>query len=184
MSITLRSRYGAHDVIDDPSQYESAICRLVEELCEERFARPDYEHSAVSVSHASGWFIEATMNGVVALGRLNSDAPDRYQYGLSKKDLVRLFMLLATGKMEQVLDITWGERVGAVRGRGDHFLFADRPDMTDLHRAASVSRGMNVLQAAPAAYPYRSASSPTERVWLSRLRMTSPTPSRMRRGGR
>lgn len=138
MSITLLTRYGAREVIEDPARFRPEIRQLIDELCEEQFARPDYEHSEVSVTHSSGRYIAATMNGVVVLGHLEPGTePDRYLYGLSKTELEALFMMLAKGQLDKILELKWADRIAAVRGRGDHYLFQNRPDMTNLHRAAS-----------------------------------------------
>jgi hypothetical protein len=102
----------------------------------EQLARPDYEHCEVSVSHPSGWYIAATMPGLVTLGHQNG-SPDRFLYGLSKEELVQLFLKLARGLFTEVLTFPWVETAGAFRGQRDHYLFANRTDMTELHRAAA-----------------------------------------------
>jgi Ankyrin repeats (many copies) len=136
VSLRLRYRDGAHEIVTDAAEVDDKIRRLVDDLCDEPFARPDYEHSAVSVSHPNGWYIEANMNGELQLAHWPMGvAPNRYQYGLSKDDLVRLFIMLTEGRMEAIHAMKWHD--DPVHGDGDHYLFLNRPEMTDLHRAAA-----------------------------------------------
>jgi len=138
VSITLLTRYGAQEVVDEPTRFRRETRELIDELCEEQFARPDYEDAEVSVSHPSGRYIAATLNGVVIFGHLDSATePNRYLYGLSKQELEALFMMLARGELDKILELKWADSIATVHNRGDHYLFLNRPDMTDLHRAAA-----------------------------------------------
>lgn len=135
-SLLLSYRGGGHENVTDPAQVEPRIRQLVDDLCDEQFPRPDYEHADVYISHPNGWSVSASMNGEVSLSYWPMGvAPTRYQYGLSKEDLVQLFVMLAEGRIDEIQAMKWQD--DRVHGKGDHYLYRDRPDMTDLHRAAA-----------------------------------------------
>jgi hypothetical protein len=130
-------RYGDSERAADPEAVEKLIRSRVRELCDEQFARPDREHTRVSVCNASGWFIEVTVSGLAVLGRHDSGEKARYLRGLPREDLVQLFLALAREEMNTVLAQPWSLDLKPIGDGHDYYLFADRPQMTDLHRAAA-----------------------------------------------
>jgi hypothetical protein len=131
-------RYGDSERARGPQAIEKLIRSRVEELCDEQFARPDREHRRVSVCNASGWFIEVSVSGLAELGRHDSTEPERHLCGLPPEDLVQLFLTLAAEAMDTVLALPWSAEWEAIMGPHDFYLFAGRPEMTDLHRAAAL----------------------------------------------
>jgi hypothetical protein len=129
-------RGGGRENVVDATRVEPMVRQLVDDLCDEQFARPDYEHGDVYISHPNGWSVSAGMNGEVSLSYWPMGVvPNLYQYGLSKDELIRLFDMLAKNRMDEIKSMKWHDQ--PVCGEGDHYLFRNRPDMSDLHRAAA-----------------------------------------------
>jgi hypothetical protein len=137
MEIQSYGRYGDSTRASGPEAVEQLIRSRVGELCDEQFARPDSEHRRVSVRNASGWFIEVSVSGLAVLGRNDFDETDRYLYGLPKEDLVQLLLQLAREETDAVFARPWTTDWESIRRPRDFYLFADREEMTDLHRAAA-----------------------------------------------
>jgi hypothetical protein len=49
--------------------------------------------------------------------------------------------MLAEGRMDDINGMNWLDT--PVHGKGDHYLYLDHPDMTDLHRAAAIPRPLD-----------------------------------------
>jgi hypothetical protein len=90
------------------------------------------------VSQPGGWSISAEVRGEVELTGPGADrTARRYLNGLPKTKLVSLCLSLAKGEIARVLKENWSERPLPAAERGDHYLLANRKDLTDLHRAAA-----------------------------------------------
>ncbi len=127
-------RYGGIEYATDPSRFAQLIQKLIDGLCDELFARPDYEHSDVYVSHPNGWTISASMDGDIALSNWPVSSTKKYLYGLSKDELLRLFLMLCEGRMDEINAMKWHDE--PIHGKGDHFLLLNQTDISDTHRAA------------------------------------------------
>ncbi len=136
MHIKLSYRYGGQTRITDPSQFKSEISDLVESLCREEFARPDYGHSSISVENQEGWIIGVIVDGLVTLWHPELDEPELYLDGMPVEELVELLMHLARCEMDEVHTYPWVEEIQELNGKDDFYLLADSPGATDLHRAA------------------------------------------------
>jgi hypothetical protein len=137
IAIQSYGRYGDSQKATGIKAVQKLIRARVDELCEEQFARPDYEHCRVSVCNSADWFIEVSMRGTAVLGRHDSAEPERYLHGVPKEELVELFLQLARGEMEAALARPWVTDRKALTGRDDFYLLANSLSLTPLHRASA-----------------------------------------------
>src|SRR5262245_47547328 len=122
ITISSYGRYGDSQRATGIKAVSQLIRDRVDELGSEQFARPDYEHCAVSVCNAADWFIEVGMPGTVTLHRHGSREPERYLHGVPREELIELFLQLARGDMDAVLARPWVTDPKALTGRDDFYL--------------------------------------------------------------
>lgn len=135
MKIQSYDRYGGSEVVSGKDAVEQLIRRRVNQLGDENFTRPDYEHSEISITNSDDWSISVSLRGAITLGRFDQSVPDRFLFGLHPDDLVRLLLDLAECEMDRVLARRWGSVFDPAWRECDFYLYHRFPHTPDIFRA-------------------------------------------------
>lgn len=137
--ITIESsgRYGDFATATGLDAVRELIAKRIDELGDEQFPRPDYEHEQISVIRPDGWLVTVFMRGLIALERFDGKEPQRHLWGLPTAELSEMLLQFARGDLAGVLARPWAAEQSELTGRDDYYLLLSRPDLTDLHRAVA-----------------------------------------------
>lgn len=137
VSIRSYGRYGDSQTATGLKAVRKLIADRIDELCEEQFPRPDYEHYQISISRPDDWSISVFMQGLIVLERLEGEFPPRHLWGLPKDDLFALLLSFAREGHDAVLNRPWVANPKSLTGPDDYYLLKNHVEATDLHRAAA-----------------------------------------------
>jgi hypothetical protein len=98
MAVYLTKRWG--ETLDNPDA--SDLTAALEEL---RLA--DLEHPDCWLADESGWTVSAFDSGLVILVNPETNEGPWHMRGISKPEIVRLWNLLASGKLDEIKQLPW-----------------------------------------------------------------------------
>ena len=99
MSFTVTHRYGAMDRDPPMEQLPTLLAELDE--------RPeDTEHGSVALTHESEWSMSVARGGYVIIEHLESGG-ERHMSAIAANDIIRMWHLLAEGRIEDLLAMAW-----------------------------------------------------------------------------
>lgn len=98
MTVYLTKRWG--ETVDNPDLSE--LAGALEEL-----KTADPEHPDCWLSDANGWTVSAFDSGLVILENPETKEGPWHMRGISKQEIVRLWELLASGKLDEIRRSPW-----------------------------------------------------------------------------
>ena len=138
-SVITYDRYGGRDEHPVDVNLPDVVKRLIAELGDEQFSRPDEEHYSVSLGHDDGWNIEVNLYGLLQCGELSagSDHVEYFAYGLSVEELEQRFLLVAHEEIDELMNLPWTTNWDELPAwERPFYLYAACPDRNMLHRVA------------------------------------------------
>lgn len=132
MKIRAYARGGGSCAASGAREVRKLIRSLVDQLCEEHFSRPDFEHGWFSVTSEDDWTIAVYLEGEVNLWQGEEERLMRYLFNVPPDDLVELIFDLARCDLPKVLSRPW-----ALKRNQPFYLYASRPETPDLFRAVA-----------------------------------------------
>lgn len=132
----VHDRWGGSHTATSERELREIVKLLLEQLGTEEFFGPDLEHAEFSVTQANENTISVHLRGWITL-----DTPEDSGHlcNLPFEELEEMLVALGTGDLDTVLNHEWkDDRSDLALSSHPFYLYALRPDMTDLHRAAAL----------------------------------------------
>ncbi|QDV55919.1 ankyrin repeat domain-containing protein [Rosistilla oblonga] len=138
-AIELSSRAGGIDSVEITPDLERKLRGLINQLCDEEFPEPDFEHTAIAVSYRQ-WTLTTELSGVTSFYHESELAGprNRCMRNIEIEDLLKMYLMLAAADIDGLLKQSWKPFDDLPDEEGHFYLYRSDPLCNELHKAASM----------------------------------------------